>query len=241
MALHQLNPPDSAENETAMSAAMRASGAEQMLPDRKLAALAREACLAHVGKRNAQRNHIAEALRNDLTFVLMHQFEAAAYGKAVGRLLDREQAIIDAEKPTRAAAAATATATRSAVQPKEPQEPVTSWERNMDSNVQPITSWDRDGRFANDEARRIRQANALTRTAVRLSKLDEFTVNGRPIGDVTPDEANSFAARRERDARFIRALTAGLPLGMDKPIRHYRTADESDTLFAEAEKARIAT
>lgn len=238
MPLHQINISDPADKtETAMGIAMRSSGANLLLPGERLAALARDACLTHARKA-AQRRHISDALRDELTFALIEHYEAAALGRAIGMLLEREQAKIDAEQPhgppQRAAASATAPAER--IEGQEDQDPPQPIELNMPT---PVVSWDRDGRFANDEARAAKAANALARTAVRLSKLDDFYINGRKIGDVTPDEADSFAASRERDARFIRLLTAGLPRGLSKPIREYRTAEESDTLFVQAEKARL--
>lgn len=68
----------------------------------------------------------------------------------------------------------------------------------------------------------------------RLSLLDSFRINGQPIGDVTPREAMGWAGARERDARFVRLLTANLPA--EEPIRKYRTPDDAAELYARAEK-----
>lgn len=73
---------------------------------------------------------------------------------------------------------------------------------------------------------------------VRRSLLDTFRVNGQPIGDVTPREAEKWASSRERDARFVRRLTENLP--PDTPIRRFRTAEEAERLYDEAEEATNA-
>ncbi len=70
-------------------------------------------------------------------------------------------------------------------------------------------------------------------SVARLTLLDTFRVNGRAIGDLTPEEANAWAGSRERDARFVRLLTANLPPG--HIIREFRTGDEATQLYAQAE------
>lgn len=70
---------------------------------------------------------------------------------------------------------------------------------------------------------------------VKLSLLDTFKVNGQSIGDVTPTEANAWAASRERDARFVKVLTYNLP--PNDPIRKYRRPDEVDVMYAESQRA----
>lgn len=68
----------------------------------------------------------------------------------------------------------------------------------------------------------------------RLSMLDTFRINGQAIGDCTAKEARGWAGSRERDARFVRMLTANLP--DDEPIRKYRDATEADSLYERALK-----
>lgn len=80
-----------------------------------------------------------------------------------------------------------------------------------------------------------RDAVGAVAAVARLSLLDTFLANGQPIGNLTPDEANRWAGSRERDARFVRMLTANLP--PNQPIRKYRTADEAAALYAQAETA----
>jgi hypothetical protein len=66
------------------------------------------------------------------------------------------------------------------------------------------------------------------------SLLDTFRINGRAVGDMTPEDAEKWAASKERDARFVRLLTQNLPPG--RPIREFRSAEDAALLYAEAEK-----
>jgi hypothetical protein len=66
----------------------------------------------------------------------------------------------------------------------------------------------------------------------RLSLLDTFRINGRAIGDCTPEEAQRWATSRERDARFVRLLTANLPPGA--PIRTYRRPEDTQAIYEQA-------
>lgn len=63
----------------------------------------------------------------------------------------------------------------------------------------------------------------------RLSRLDTVTINKRPIGDCTPEEAYAWADSMVGQARFARALAYGLPPGI--PIRRSITPAEADALF----------
>lgn len=73
---------------------------------------------------------------------------------------------------------------------------------------------------------------------MELSKLDTFIINGQKIGDLTPEEANGWAASRERDARFVRLLTANLP--PNRPIREFVTPGLANDLFERAQKEMAA-
>lgn len=75
---------------------------------------------------------------------------------------------------------------------------------------------------------------AAVNAVARRTLLDTFIVNGRPIGDVTAAEASAWAARRDRDARFVRALTANLP--PNDPIRRWRTPEEAEAMHVAAMK-----
>lgn len=53
--------------------------------------------------------------------------------------------------------------------------------------------------------------NADAQRAVQRRWLDEYKLNGQPIGACTVREAAAWAAARERDARFVLRLIEGLP------------------------------
>ncbi len=81
-------------------------------------------------------------------------------------------------------------------------------------------------------ARGITGMAAVAKVAA-LSLLDTFKVEGAPIGDLTPNQANTWATKSERGARFVRMLTANLPPNL--PIRKYRTAEEAALIYAQAQ------
>jgi hypothetical protein len=68
--------------------------------------------------------------------------------------------------------------------------------------------------------------------------LGSFLVNNRPIGEVTPVEANLWAASRQRDAKYVLLLTENLP--PNEPIGKWRTAEEAANLYARAEESKNA-
>lgn len=82
------------------------------------------------------------------------------------------------------------------------------------------------------EKERSRAGQQAVAAVARLSLLDTFKINSRPIGDCTPEEANGWASSRERDARFVRLLTANLPPG--QPIRKYRRAEDTQEIYERA-------
>jgi len=85
-----------------------------------------------------------------------------------------------------------------------------------------------------DEVIRDQRRETIIKTAIRLSKLDTFLINGRKIGDCTPEEAEGWAGSRERDAKFVRMLIHGLP--PDKPIRDSIKGEEADSIYEKSEQ-----
>lgn len=81
--------------------------------------------------------------------------------------------------------------------------------------------------------RTVAGMNAVSAVA-RKSLLDTFMLGARPIGDATPTEALRWAALHERDAKFIRVLTAGLP--PETPIRRHRRAEDTQQIYDAATK-----
>lgn len=66
----------------------------------------------------------------------------------------------------------------------------------------------------------------------RLSALDWMQVNGKPIGDCTPNEVREWLAARQAQNRFAELLIGGVPT--DQPIRRFVRPDEADALYRRA-------
>lgn len=69
-------------------------------------------------------------------------------------------------------------------------------------------------------------------SVARLSMLDLFKINKKPIGDLTSREATAWAGSQERQTRFVRLITQNLP--PDLPIRKFITPEEADALYERA-------
>jgi hypothetical protein len=68
----------------------------------------------------------------------------------------------------------------------------------------------------------------------RLSMLDKFQINGKPIGELTPLEARKWAQSRKRDVRFVELLTANLP--PDRLIKEFILPSEADAVYERAQR-----
>ncbi|MDB5375840.1 MAG: hypothetical protein JWR00_286 [Rubritepida sp.] len=75
---------------------------------------------------------------------------------------------------------------------------------------------------------------ALAKVAM-ASLLETFKIAGRPLGDVTVEEARRWSKRRKRDALFVEMLTDNLPA--HDVIRSRRTAEDARRIFEEAANA----
>jgi hypothetical protein len=88
-------------------------------------------------------------------------------------------------------------------------------------------------------SRRGLTAMASVQETVARSLLDTFMVNGRPVGDVTVEEADRWVAGRERDARFVKMLITGLPHGAT--IRTHITEADAKRIWSLAQNAPAVT
>lgn len=70
----------------------------------------------------------------------------------------------------------------------------------------------------------------------RLSWLDKFMVNGRPVGDIDPREASLFSHLRAREVRFIELLLMRMTPGSPLTIRECVDDDEADRLWVQADE-----
>jgi hypothetical protein len=189
-----------------MKLAFRRAGV--LTPREKLEHLAKEAWreFPHHTQGGKRRKHITDKLQGDLTWTLFEDWKPAMLGAAVGWLL--EQASEQEEKEQAAQAHGKPGAVVHHFPRKEAQA---------------------QARIAEAQNKKRAAAAVIVKTAVKLSKLDTFLINGQPIGDCTPEEAEGWAQSRERDARFVRALIHGCPAG--RPIRESRKPTEADKLY----------
>ena len=81
----------------------------------------------------------------------------------------------------------------------------------------------------------------MARAAARAAREPEvknylrlFTVNGRPVGEVTGMEARAWITSHRRDARFVELLSDGVP--DMATIGSCRTPDEAAALYERAKK-----
>ncbi len=77
--------------------------------------------------------------------------------------------------------------------------------------------------FAAMDSARGRYGNSILKT---------FIINGKPLGEVSAGEARGWASSRERDVKFIRALTEGLHDSLI--IGGYRTDAEAAKVYKQA-------
>lgn len=79
-----------------------------------------------------------------------------------------------------------------------------------------------------------RVAAAAAREPEVRNYLRSFTINGRPIGDVTGMEARAWVRSHRRDTRFVALLAEGVP--DMSTIGAHRTVEEAAAIYAQAEK-----
>ena len=141
--------------------------------------------------------------------------------KAIGTLLEAEAARVAAQRRASSKSGANTT----------PNTKVSAPQRSGGS-VRPVSGpTPAQHAQARREVVEGRVAGARRRV---LSKLDTFLVNGRPIGDCTPEEALAWRASRIRDARYVWLLCAGVP--HDQPIRNHQDDAAADALYERAQR-----
>ena len=236
------------QTETAISSALRAAGWQ--LPDERLFSLA----LAAWGKYptfqgdGARVAHVREALRGEMSWCLIEHFQPRVLTEAIASLLRDAAEKIAAEREHKRDGVRAVPAGGGANRPSEPQTstPHSGAQQNprgdvsrgrpagghpvCDTHTLPAPRRPSITEIADRQAAAMAAKMAMH---VRLSKLDTFVANGQKIGDLTASEATRWAGARERDARFVRLLTANLP--PDRPIREFVSAEEADKIYAAAE------
>ena len=236
------------QTETAISSALRAAGWQ--LPDERLFTLALAAWAKYPNFQGdgARAAHVREALRGEMTWCLLEHFQPRVLTEAITSLLrDAAEKIAAEREPKRDGVRAVPAGDGASAGSKPRSEtPLSGTQQNPRGDAS-------HGRHAGGQGVHDTQTGLAPRvpsmkeladkhtaavvskfaTMVRMSKLDTFVVNGQKIGDLTAAEATRWAGARERDARFVRMLTANLP--PDRPIRQFISADEADKIYAAAE------
>lgn len=232
-----------------MAAAFAAAGWKP--PSERLMARAGEAWGKYPGAGDSasRRSYVAEILANDMTWLLMQGHNPPALTAALEDLLRHAADAIAAQAPKNAGGrnsgrdggggqgpcdAHDDTAPSTNPMPRGETRGGGSGmgQKSPDTHVGSARPAPSITHLADRQQAAMR---ARISTAVRLSKLDTFIVNGQRIGDLTPAEAVRWASSRERDARFVRLLTANLP--PDRPIREFIDAATADDLYQRAENA----
>jgi hypothetical protein len=85
--------------------------------------------------------------------------------------------------------------------------------------------------LAKADARRAaqRQAQRNVGAVLKMSMLEEFKLNGMPIGKMTAGAALSWARRTGQHVRFVTMLAANLP--QTEPIENYIKPEEANELW----------
>lgn len=74
--------------------------------------------------------------------------------------------------------------------------------------------------------RRNMEAGKVLAAVVRKSILDRMLINGKPLGDCTPEEAIAWADHNDRRSRIVRLMASGVP--PQSPIREFITPEEAE-------------
>lgn len=210
---------------TAMAAALTKAGV--LSAEDRLMQLAIEAWTRSpgAGADIKRREYMNDKLRGEMAYSLFAQYDKALLGVAIAWILTKAEQAIVAQRPGRPVAKFSDHAAKRGSEPTR-RTPTPSRQTSAASNLTAL---------ADKQAAR---AAASVATAVRLSRLDTFVINGQKIGDLTTAEANAWAGSRERDARFVRLLTANLP--PDRPIREFRSGEDADELYRRSETEHAA-
>ena len=102
-------------------------------------------------------------------------------------------------------------------------------------HLPPQTAGGRKAPGPSPAERRKAQADNATKLVAGIikSKLDTFKINGRPIGDCTPEEGMAWYSSHQRDGRFVWLLcNSGVPAG--HRFRDYLKPQEADAMYARA-------
>lgn len=193
----------------------------------------------------ARRGFVADQLRGEMTYSLLNDYDKSGLGAAVAWLLMKSEKAIVAQRPVVVKAAGggqSLSDTQPSPAPANQSRDAAATQRSAPATMLPAPkAWAPAAPKSNLTAladKQAARAAARIATEIKLSRLDTFKINGRPIGECTAAEANGWASSRERDARFVRMLTANLPPG--RPIKEFVRGEDADALYQRAEADNAA-
>lgn len=212
----------------------------------------------------ARRDFVRGRLQRDPTWTMIERWQPSALTMAIGKLLNDTKKEIEAERPNGGGhdslesqiTNAPVHPSRDAGQPAGDRHHVC--EPHHGSAVAPTNEAEPKATPRSEVAGSVttpRSSSPLTpnltqladkQTAatqasvtVRLSLLDTFRIEGRAIGDLTPNQARTWARKSSIPPRFVVLLTANLP--PNDPIRKHRQAEDTEAIWKQAEEeARAA-
>ena len=194
-----------------------------------------------------RRRFLTDHLCGDMTWAVLEQFSPASLPQMAGWLLNKAANEIRRQRPEDV---------QPPVRPEDVQQPMWPEELPDHSQVEPQLIRVGQGRGCpvpptiNDKQQKAspvpptigdladRQQRASRRNVeVQLSLLDEIRLDGRSIGDMTPNEARTWARGQAKHVRFVTLITANLP--PDEPIRRYHTDEAEIVRLWELAKGQV--
>ncbi len=211
----------------------------------------------------ARRDFVRGRLQRDPTWTMIERWQPSALTMAIGKLLNDTKKEIEAERPSGGGHGSAESQTTSA--PVHPSRDAAQAAGDRHSYVESharhavATTNEESQATPRSEAAKSpaspraspplapnltqladkQTAANRANIAVSLSLLDTFRIDGRPIGDLTPNQARTWARKSSIPPRFVILLTANLPV--NDPIRKHRRAEDTEAIWKQAEEeARTA-
>lgn len=232
---------------TRMEDAFRAAGIVPAAERLARLAVAAWAKWPGVNAAGARRDYLREHLKGELTFALLADTRPDVLAQEIGALLNRTAMAIARQRPQRDAGATPAGdggqfTAETQFWPAPVAAPSTESARPQVAAGSAAPSESTNPNYSaapapHPSAADARHAAKLA-LRLRLSRLDSFVIDGRPLGDLTAAEARRWAGDRRRDARFVDLLCGNMP--SDRPIRDYANDSIAEHAWQTAESEHAA-
>jgi hypothetical protein len=214
--------------DTAMGAALAKADLIPSLPAERLLQLAIDAWGKYPRDASDRRQYVTDALRIEMTYSLVEQWDRSILGMAVGKLLNTADRTIKSQRPKQDTVQAVgggqhtldtqgegapATPSRDDVRPQadrrsEPASAALSPMKRMPAA--PNTPWVAQEKIRTHEQQAALKVMSDKQTArmearfqveTRLNRLDMVKIGDKSIGDCTAGEVRLWAAQRQSDMR----------------------------------------